>query len=247
MHIPSGQAIDDEAQLHAFIRDNPLGILTTALASSHGLPLLQSTHLPWVLDSHQGTVLRGHMARANPHTKILIEVADKEDAGGRIEEEVMVLFTVPHHAYVTPKFYIKTKPETGKVVPTWNYSAVQVHGQARVFTRAQEEETRQFLSKQLDDLTDEQEQRHLRLTGKEKEAPWTVSDAPQAYVNILSRGIIGIEIHVTRIEGRHKMSQDKHEEDREGVARGFEDVGTEAGQTIADLVRELGSKDQGLQ
>ncbi|PWN92582.1 transcriptional regulator [Acaromyces ingoldii] len=247
MHIPPGQAIDDEAQLYGFIRDNPLGVLTTALASSHELPLLQSTHIPWVLDPHDGTVLRGHMARANPHTKILIEAADKDQAEGRIGDEVMVLFTAPHNAYVTPKFYIKTKPETGKVVPTWNYSAVQVHGRAKVFTRAQEEETKQFLSKQLCDLTDELEQRHLRLTGKGDEAPWKVADAPQAYVNVLSRGIIGIEIAVTRIEGRHKMSQDKHEEDREGVSRGFENVGTETGQIIADLVRELGSNNPDLQ
>lgn len=121
------------ANLYKFIRKNPLGIITTAIQSPH-YPLLQSSHVPWVLDVPEdpsGTAagkLRGHMARANPQTKALIEAVtnsqiakgNTEHLNGVLEQEVMVLFNGPVHHYVTPKFYKETKPATGKVVSTFS-------------------------------------------------------------------------------------------------------------------------------
>jgi transcriptional regulator len=119
----------DLPTLHSFIRSNPLGIFTTAIKSPN-YPLLQSSHIPFVLDvpeepsSTSPGVLRGHLARANPQTKALIEAVTKSREGkeegeglnGVLEEEVMLLFNGPVHHYVTPKFYTETKPSTGKVV-----------------------------------------------------------------------------------------------------------------------------------
>ena len=118
-------------RLHQFIRENPLGIFTTAIQSPN-YPLIQSSHIPWVLDvpeenstsEAKNGKLRGHIARANPQTKAIIETVTKSLEGkdavdglnGTLEQDVMVLFNGPVHHYVTPKFYTETKPTTGKVV-----------------------------------------------------------------------------------------------------------------------------------
>lgn len=147
----------------------------------------------------------------------------------------MVLFNAPHHSYVTPKFYTKTKPESGKVVPTWNYAAAQVYGTATVYVDSKADSTIEFLDKQIRDLSKKAEE---EIMGHQK--PWQVDDAPEKYIELLRKNIIGIEIKVTSLGGKYKMSQEMGVEDREGVAKGFEDMKTEAGCWIAKTVRERG-------
>jgi len=138
-------------KLYEFIRKNALGLLSTLLPYGEH-PLIQSSHIPWIIEAPNYEddgdedalareakglplgVLRGHLSRANPQAKAIIEAAQKQagakpDANGRMRfldgpvtlpEEVLVMFTGIEH-YVTPKFYTATKPATGKVVPTWNY------------------------------------------------------------------------------------------------------------------------------
>ena len=126
-------------------------------------------------------------------------------------------------AYVTPSWY-ETKRETGKVVPTWNYAVVQVRGTARVIDDAD------WLLAQITALTMQHE------TPREK--PWAVSDAPDAYVKAQMKGIVGVEIEITAIEGKWKVSQNRPIADREGVAAG---LGETAGQDeMTDLVRRYG-------
>lgn len=232
MYLRPVHAEADEAALKAFVRDNPLGILTTALASSSH-PLLQSTHIPWVYDAGEEGLgsLRGHIARNNPHAKALLEAAQN---GGAIDPEVMVLFQAPHHSYVTPQYYVETKPTTGKVVPTWNYAAAQIYGRATIHAT-----DTAFLMRQVDDLTRQEEGRD------EKRTPWKVSDAPERYVDLLAKAIVGISIEVTRLEGKYKMSQEMGEADRLGVVRGFEGQGTEAGRAMAQMVHERGAPRDG--
>lgn len=226
--------------LHQFIRQFPLGVLTTAIASP-SYPLLQCSHIPWVLDvqdeasEEECGVLRGHAARANPQIKAMIEAARERSGGGssyEFPEEVMVLFNSPDHSYVTPKFYVETKPSTGKVVPTWNYAAVQAYGKLRLFYE-NDDATNAFLMKQVNDLTNEQE---------EKEKPWKVSDAPERYVTLLSKGIVGLEIRLERLGGKFKMSQEVTPKDREGVINGFQSLGTASGNEIASMVAARGGK-----
>src|SRR5579862_3450840 len=151
MYLRAIHAEFDIPALRKFIRDNPLGILITALQSP-SFPTLQCTHVPWVLDvadeqskTELGT-LRGHMAKPNPHAKALIEAILRDNpSNGSLEEEVSVLFNGPVHAYVTPKFYTETKPDTGKVVPTWNYSAVQAYGKATILFDSRNESTGSYL------------------------------------------------------------------------------------------------------
>ncbi|KAL4915941.1 hypothetical protein BDW62DRAFT_219135 [Aspergillus aurantiobrunneus] len=240
MHL---RPVHAEAQipiLQKLIRDNPLGIFTTAIKSP-SYPLIQSSHIPFVLDVPEATdgsvsngVLRGHMAKQNPQAKALMEAlaAQQEQGNTSLElpDEVLILFNGPHHHYVTPKFYTETKPATGKVVPTWNYAAAQAYGKIRVYCDSKSEETSNYLQKQVEDLSNQSETSIMGYT-----SPWKVSDAPVPYVDLLKKNIIGIEITIDRLQGKFKMSQEMGQGDREGVINGFENLGTDVGKGIADM------------
>lgn len=241
----------DLPRLYKFIRSNPLGVLTTAIKSQE-YPLLQSSHIPWVLDiphpsSTSPVKLRGHIARANPQAKALIsatgDVASDSESGQpytgtKLQDEVMILFTSPVTHYVTPKFYTETKPSTGKVVPTWDYAAVQVYGIINVYSSTTAPESGAFLKRQINDLTTLCEEGQM---GYKAEESWKVSDAPESYVDILKKGIVGVEIEVSRIAGKWKMSQELDAGDREGVVNGFEALETDLGKKVAELVGERGA------
>lgn len=204
--------------------------------------------MPWVLEvgSEEDATgepkarLQGHLARANPQTKALIETATKTSSN-KIGEEVMILFNGPVHHYVTPKFYVETKPSTGKVVPTWDYSAVQVYGTATIFHDTSSPEAEAFLSKQLDDLSLQSEEREFGYTGQNG-APkaWNVGEAPENYVGLMKKAIIGIEIEITNVAGKFKMSQELGDGDRQGVIKGFQALGSEEGHLMAKTVKERG-------
>ena len=248
MYLRSVHAELDIPSLQKFIRENPLGVLITSLTSPN-FSTLQCSHIPWIIDASSDEskpgILRGHMARANPHAKAIVEaVKEHHPSNGPLEQEVLILFNGPAHAYVTPKFYTETKPDTGKVVPTWNYSAVQVYGKAKIYYDTKDEggaETSGFLQKQINDLTDHSEADILSSMGGNTDVKWEVDDAPAPYVDILKKAILGLEIEITRLEGKYKMSQEMSEGDREGVAKGFESLGTENGLRISKTVEERGA------
>ncbi|KAF5641234.1 transcriptional regulator [Fusarium sp. NRRL 25303] len=247
MYIRAAHAEADLRVLRRLIHENPLGMLTTGIKSqTHSF--LQSSHIPFLLDVKDESSetelgrLRGHLARQNPQSKAMIEhCTSNPSLKNYLEEEVLVIFTKPAHHYVTPKFYTETKPANGKVVPTWNYAAAQVYGKARVYYE-NNEETSSFLGQAISDLTDHNERGAMGYTA---ESQWKVSDAPEKYVELLKRNIIGIEIEVTKLEGKFKMSQEMGHGDREGVIKGFEGLGTEVGAEVARVVKERGElKDQ---
>lgn len=230
--------------LRAFMRANPLGILTTAIESAT-FPLLQSSHIPWVLDVQDETSeselgkLRGHMARANPHAKAMSEYAKTADPHSppgepmRIKKEVMVLFNAPVHHYVTAQFNVESKAATGKVVPTWNYAAVQAYGVATVYLDPSSTATAAFLNQQVADLTKMAETEIMGYT-----EPWKVEDAPTNYIRALTKAIVGIEIEITRLGGKWKMSQEESVGDRESIIQGFQRMGTETGDWMAKTIAE---------
>lgn len=246
MYLRAAHAERHLPTLRAFIRSNPLGILTTAI-DSPAHPFLQSSHIPFLLDvlddaseTELGT-LRGHMARANPQAKALMEhlkALQTQDGPQVLARDVMVLFNGPAHHYVTPRFYVETKPATGKVVPTWNYSAVQVYGRLTVYFDGKHPSTSDYLQKQVGELSQYAETRIM-----EYEKAWKVEDAPTAYVDALKKAIIGIEIEITDMGGKWKMSQEMGVGDRQGVVDGFDALGTEEGKKIAETVKEKGKWD----
>ncbi|ORY04656.1 putative FMN-binding domain-domain-containing protein [Clohesyomyces aquaticus] len=225
MYLRTIHAEHNVSALQQFIRSNPLGIFTTAIESKT-FPFLQSSHIPFVLDvdntssgTHLG-VLRGHLARANPQAKALIEhlkpqVENEEGSlkpGPRtLSRDVLVLFNGPAHHYV--------------------------YGRATIFYETKDSTTDAFLVKQIRDLSMQAE---VDIMGH-KENPWQVEDAPTSYVELLKKAIIGVEIEVTDIGGKFKMSQELAVGDRGGVVEGFEGLGSDVRKWMAENVRERGS------
>lgn len=249
--------------LRQLIRDNPLGLLTTAIPGD-GFPLIQSSHIPFVLavdDEASETELgrlQGHLAKANPQSKAMlasVEATVTETPGvGTLEQEVLVVFTSAVQHYVTPKFYVETKPATAKVVPTWNYATAQVRGRATIYygagppaSASTNAAANAFLATQLDALSDYAESVIMGYTGGAGETgnrptPWKVADAPDKYLDIMRQRIIGIEIAIDTLEGKFKMSQEMGEGDRTGVIQGFRAMGTERSEAMAALVGERDGK-----
>ncbi|KAH0344970.1 hypothetical protein KCU83_g8085, partial [Aureobasidium melanogenum] len=145
----------------------------------------------------------------------------------------MIMFNGPVHHYITPKFYTATKPATGKVVPTWNYSAVQVYGKMKVFHDMKSPQTDPFLQTQIKNLSRMGEQDITKLS-----TPWEVNDAPAPYIKILKKEMMGIENEITRISGKWKMSQEMPNGDRKGVAAGFAAMESSVGDSMAQTVKE---------
>jgi len=207
MYNPSAFREQRPEVLHAFIRAHPLGLLV-----SHGPSGLLANLLPFVLEAGDGerAVLKAHMARANPQWREL-------DG-----QPVLVVFRGAD-AYVSPSLYA-SKAETGKVVPTWNYTMIQARGRARLH------EQREWLMPQLHALTGAQE------AGRAE--PWSIADAPTDYIDAQAQAIVGIEIEVTALEGKWKVSQNQPEANRRSVAAGF---GADARTSeMAELVRTRG-------
>ena len=193
---------------HALIHAHPLGLLVTQTAGN-----LDANQVPFLLDaaaSPLGT-LRAHVARANPVWR------DLEPS-----REVMVVFQGVD-SYVTPSWYA-SKREHGKVVPTWNYAIVQAWGRPRTIEDAA------WLGAQIRALTT----RHEAARAE----PWAVDDAPAPFVATQIKAIVGIEIEITRIEGKWKASQNRPPADREGVVAGLEREGDERSAAMAEMVRE---------
>jgi transcriptional regulator len=177
--------------LHDAIRKHSLGLLCR-----NGSEGLTADTIPFLVVPSDGTLgkLSAHVARANPLWK---ELADGD--------EVLVVFQGPQH-YITPSWYL-TKQETGKVVPTWNYVMVQAHGRITIRDDAE------FLAAQIRALTQTHE------AGREH--VWAVDDAPDTFIQQQMRAIVGLEIEITRLIGKWKVSQNRPVADREGVVRGL--------------------------
>jgi transcriptional regulator len=172
--------------------DAMMGRARLACLITSGQDGLFASHLPLLHDKARG-VLAGHLARANPHRDL--------EVGG----EALVIFQGPS-AYVSPNWY-PSKAEGGRVVPTWNYEAVHVYGE--IVWR----DDPAWLRANVSGLSDrfEADQPH----------PWALSDAPDAYIDRMLDGIVGLEIRIGRIEAKRKLSQNRSDADRRGVIAGL--------------------------
>jgi transcriptional regulator len=205
MYTPPAFVEDDPAILRQIIHEARLATLVTATADG-----LVATPLPLILDESESgqAVLLGHIAKANPQWKL--------PAMG----DALAIFSGPD-AYVTPSWYA-SKREHGKVVPTWNYVAVHVYGQAEFF----EDEDR--LREAVTRLTN--------LHEGPRQEPWSVTDAPDPFIRSQLKGIVGVRMPVSRIEGKRKMSQNRPEADRVGVAEGLASSDRPSDRAVARLI-----------
>jgi transcriptional regulator len=167
------------------------------LLISFGQSGLLASPIPFLYRDNNGRpMLVSHLARANPHWKDLLDL-----------KECLVVFQ-GIDGYVTPSWY-PSKQTTHKVVPTWNYEMVQIKGVPKVV------ESTDWLRCLVGDLTDSME--------ATRKSPWRVDDAPSDFIDSQLRAIVGLEIDITAIQGKWKMSQNRPTDDAKGVVRGLSD------------------------
>jgi transcriptional regulator len=160
---------------------------------------LVATHLPLVYDDESHALL-GHLARNN-------------DQWRRTPTAPALVIAHGPGGYVTPSWYA-AKQEHGRVVPTWNYVTAHIYGDLVVH------DDPAWVEALVRRLTDKQERARVH--------PWKVDDAPRAYVEGQLRAIVGVELRITRIEAKAKLSQNRSAEDVAGVIAGLEHDGEHA-------------------
>ena len=179
----------------------------------------EANHLPLRLDPADGVLrLVGHVARANPLWR-----------EHPVEVPVLAIFHGPQ-TYVTPSWY-PGKQDHGKAVPTWNYVAVHVRGRLRIIEDAD------WLRAQLDTLVDEHEAGFAE--------PWHVADAPVDYIEKMISAIVGIEIEITAMQGKWKLSQNQPAANRTGVIAGLHQRNQPDAAAVAALMARRETPDAG--
>ncbi len=171
---------------------------------------LVGTLLPMLVEASEGRngTLYGHVARANPQWRLAPN------------SEALAIFNGPE-AYVTPSWYA-TKQETHKVVPTWNYLSVHAYGSVEFFDDA---------DRLLDVVT-----RLTNLHEQPRSERWAVTDAPADFIKSQLKGIIGVRMPITRLDGKQKMSQNRNLADRAGVIAGLSGSDRPEDRTVASMI-----------
>lgn len=191
MYVPHHFALEDLDEIRSLVRDVHVGQLVTV--GPDGVP--DATLLPVLWEDDEVVV---HLARANEHWR---RIADGSPG--------LVVVTGPD-AYITPRWYA-SKREHGRVVPTWNYSVVQLSGPVTVHDDVD------WLREAVTRLT-------TRHEGRSADGePWHVGDAPERFVSGQLRAIVGVSLAVTRVEAKAKLSQNRSAEDQAGVVDGLVD------------------------
>lgn len=194
-------------RLHALMRAHPLALIVRSTPQG-----LQADPLPLHLvgpDDDGPPRLLGHVARANPMWR---ETAPTQ---------ALAVFSGPQ-GYVSPSWY-PSKQDHGKVVPTWNYATVQAHGTLRFI------DDTAWVRAQIEQLTLAHESARAR--------PWAVGDAPSDFIARLVDTVVGVEMVVTRLEGKFKLSQNRAAADLDGVIHGLETEATPTAHALAQAMR----------
>jgi transcriptional regulator len=207
-HLPKHFEERDPERLRRFIQRHPLGSLVTATESG-----LDANHIPFVFADTGSAVgtLHAHIARANPLWR-----------EGVRDAATLVIFQGPD-SFISPSWY-PSKPENARVVPTWNYAVVHVHGVLRFV------DDPAWVRLHVEALTREHEEK--------RDSPWAVTDAPADFVEKMVAAVVGIEISVTELVGKWKVSQNRSISDRVGVAEALEREAAPSGAEMAALIRE---------
>jgi len=211
MYLPAHFEETRPEELHRVITEHSLGALVV-----HGPDGLDANHLPFELHPELGERghLLAHVARANP--------VWKESKDG---DEVLVIFRAAE-AYVSPNWY-PSKHEFHRLVPTWNYQAVHVHGTLRI------RDDERFVRGVVARLTRVNERR----TGAEK--PWKMTDSAPEFIDQMLANIVGLEIAITRMVGKWKLSQNRDERDRVHAA---EELGRRGEQAMSAAMLEASAR-----
>lgn len=171
---------------------------------------INANHLPFFL--RDNNTLCAHISKGNPLWKTIKET-----------DNILVIFQGPHH-YISPNWY-PSKQEHHKEVPTWNYFVVHAYGNLKII------EDPDWIRHHLDELTDQNE--------KIEDVPWKVSDAPEKFVAQQINGIVGIEIEITKLEGKCKAGQNKKQPELCGVVNALEKLDSTDAQKMSKIINNL--------
>ncbi len=210
MYTPAQFKVEDVGEARALMRARPFAVLVTM-----GSDGLIATHLPTVLKTDGAGPLgriECHLARPNPQWKTF-----------QPDVDALMIFQGPE-AYIRPDWY-PAKAEHGKTVPTWNYAVVHAYG------RLETVQDQAWLLAHVSDLSDQQEAPYA--------SPWSTSDAPESYMAVMARGIVGLKLYITRLEAKLKMSQNREGRDRAGVVQGLRERAQGEDGEIAGIVEKL--------
>ena len=205
MYIPTHFAVSDPAVLHRIIREHPLGMLVR-----QGTDSLDADHIPFEFNPATGPLgtLTAHVARANPLWQQCVTGSP-----------VMVVFRGAE-AFISPSWY-PSKHESHRQVPTWNYEVVHAHGTLTVH------DDERFVRGLVARLTRQHEASEPR--------PWKMSDSAPEYIDAMLRNIVGIEVALTSLVGKSKLSQNREVRDRLNAAEVLGERGrTELAQRMRD-------------
>lgn len=191
MYIPKHFEQPNIDVMHALIRAQPLATLITLSADG-----LNANHIPLHLSGQAPSlgILRGHIARSNSLWRDYAK-----------DMEVLAVFQGPD-AYITPSWY-PTKAENGKAVPTWNFVVAHAYGTLRVIHDPS------WLRSHLEALTTQTESPFAK--------PWHVADAPYDYTEKLISALVGLEIEISRLLGKWKISQNQPAQNKAGIVEGL--------------------------
>ena len=203
MYVPHVNALDDEPTIRAMVAE--IGSAQLVTTGADGYPLATLLPVVW-----RGDTVIAHFARANEHWKAIGP-----------DQPALLVVTGPQ-AYISPTWYA-AKAEHGRVVPTWNYSVVQLTGRATVHDDVE------WLEGALDELVEHHE--------GHREAPWHRTDAPERYISGQLRAIVGLEFAVERVEAKAKLSQNRSDADRAGVIAGLDAETSPDAHAVAEQMR----------
>ena len=212
MYLPPLFREDRPERLEALMQENALATLVT-----HGPSGLMASHIPLIYEPVPDSlgILHGRLARANPQWQ-----------EARPEAEALAIFHGPQ-AYVSPNGY-PSRHLTGRVVPTRNDAAVDIYGRPETYTEP------------------DRLRKHLEALAASVESgfpmPWTLNEAPKDYLDGMIQGIVGIDRHMARFEGKCKVSQNRSESDRSGPLQGLLSLGDPESSAIAKMACAYTSK-----
>jgi transcriptional regulator len=209
LYLPAHFKEERTEVLHALMRARPLAALVALCDSG-----LVANHVPMETLSEPAPLgmLRGHIARSNPLWRDC-----------RSDTEALAIFQGPQ-TYISPSLY-PSKQESGEVVPTWDYAVVHARGTLRFIHEAE------WLRTLVTGLTQYHE------AGREQ--PWSITDAPAAYIDKMLSLIVGFELSISSLSGKWKVSQNRPAADRQGVVQGLRSAVEPDAREIADMLASL--------
>lgn len=206
MFTPKDFKEEDFEIVRAFIKEQPQATIIAQTVSG-----IEACHIPmyWQDDGSQFGCLYGHITKVNTLND-----------SANLDAPWLVIFQDAGH-YISPNWY-PSKALTHKEVPTWNYRSVHITGNVSLLSEA--DALIEILTKLTTDFEANQPD------------PWSLDEAPESYIQVMCRAIVGIRIDISKVQAQFKLSQNKTAENQAGVVNGLKQLGTIKADEMAALI-----------